>query len=373
MRIMHILDVRDADVVRHVVDLAGQQIAAGHEVGLVRGEADADRASHERLERLGPSLPLGLHRITLAPRYSLLRDLDGAQRIFTVLRHGKPDVLHAHGQHAGAIGRFGLMLLQKRTGQPLQLIYSPHGQTLGRLGPVAAMLERRLLSVTDGMVFECRFAREQYEKRFAPLPRHVAIVPYGVGENEFTERHIMDTATDFLYVGQLERSGGIDLLVMALARMKRNRLIGALIVGDGSEERELRRQVDRYGLAHQVFFNSGLTRELALLKGTCLVLPARSENFPRVVLEAAAIGMPMILANVGGIRELVGDVAMPLVAPNDVDALVKALDAFLDNPKPLMDHALALKQRVAEHYTVARMAEALNAFYAKVAAGGPIG
>jgi glycosyltransferase involved in cell wall biosynthesis len=366
MRVLHFLDVRDSDVVRHVVDLATAQVSAGHEVGVVCGDADADRATQERLLRLQPRLALGLHGVVMNRKLAL-SDLSAIKAAYAIARTARADLVHGHGLKGGAICRLCASLLRRR-GQKQRVVYSPHGQALDGIngGGFPAALERRLLRRTDGIVFECRYAKEQYERRFSPLPRHAAIIPYGIGEDEFGERQILDTATDFLYVGDLIRARGLDVLVMSLARMKRSRLIGAVIIGAGEEETELRKQVDRYGLAHQVFFNSPMARDVAFLKGGCLVLPARKENFPRVVLEAAGLGMPMILTNAGGIPELVGNTGMPLIPPDNVEALVAALNAYLDDPKPLIERTLDLKKRVAAEFTTRRMTDATEALYAAV-------
>jgi glycosyltransferase involved in cell wall biosynthesis len=99
------------------------------------------------------------------------------------------------------------------------------------------------------------------------------------------------------------------------------------------------------------------------VRARCVVVPSRAESFPYIVLEAAAAQMPLIATNVGGIPEIVGDVDMPLIPPGDVEALASQLRVFLANPKPFLERALALRERVAERFTVDAMTYDIVDFY----------
>lgn len=122
-------------------------------------------------------------------------------------------------------------------------------------------------------------------------------------------------------------------------------------------------QVRRYGLSHEIFFNAPLGINTAFLKGGCLVLPSKDGAIPPALLPAAAAGMPMILTNTGGISEVVGRVKMPLIAPNDTNALQEQLVAYLAGPQAFLSRAAALKRRVEKYFTLARMNEEVLQFY----------
>ena len=67
-------------------------------------------------------------------------------------------------------------------------------------------------------------------------------------------------------------------------------------------------------------------------KGSLLVVPSRGDSMPYVVIEAAAAGMPMVAANVGGIPEIFGpDHKDALFAPNIVGAMADAIEGALDD------------------------------------------
>ena len=102
------------------------------------------------------------------------------------------------------------------------------------------------------------------------------------------------------------------------------------------------------------------------VRGRCLVVSSRAESFPYVVLEAAAIKLPMILPDVGGLPEIALGSQMELVKPGSLEELTKQMAAFLDDPMPFIGKAEELGRIVAERYTVRKMARAITDFYADV-------
>lgn len=71
----------------------------------------------------------------------------------------------------------------------------------------------------------------------------------------------------------------------------------------------------------------------------------------------------MIASDVGGIREIVGEVGMKLVPVDDVQALASQMRVFLAEPQPFLTRAVKLQARVAERFTVDKMTQAVIDFY----------
>ncbi len=105
--------------------------------------------------------------------------------------------------------------------------------------------------------------------------------------------------------------------------------IGLLTVGDGPEQPKLESLATNLGLNGRVRFTGRLKREVFLgyLAGAdALVLNSTHEGLPHVVLEAMALGKPVVATRVGGIPELIEDRKNGLlVAPGDKPGLDKAL------------------------------------------------
>ena len=84
---------------------------------------------------------------------------------------------------------------------------------------------------------------------------------------------------------------------------------------------------------------------------------------PYVVIEAAAAGIPMVAANVGGIPEIFASHTDALFAPNAVGAMADAIETALDDPEAALDLAKSLRERIFLHFSQKAMVEGVLAGY----------
>jgi glycosyltransferase involved in cell wall biosynthesis len=84
---------------------------------------------------------------------------------------------------------------------------------------------------------------------------------------------------------------------------------------------------------------------------------------PYVVIEAAAAGIPMVAANVGGIPEIFGTHTDGLFAPNMVGAMADAIEAAMDDPAAALARAKSLRERIFMHFSQKAMVEGVLAGY----------
>jgi len=109
--------------------------------------------------------------------------------------------------------------------------------------------------------------------------------------------------------GPLEKVKGVGFFVEA-AKLILDHVRGVqfLIAGDGAEERSLRRLARRLGISKNVIFAGDIQDYLAILKTIdILVLPSLQEGLGFTVLEAMAVGKPVVASAVGGVYSLVRD------------------------------------------------------------------
>ena len=99
-------------------------------------------------------------------------------------------------------------------------------------------------------------------------------------------------------------------------------------------------------------------------KGSLLVVPSRGDSMPYVVIEAAAAGIPMVAANVGGIPEIFGPQhADALFAPNLASAMADAIEIALEDPAATLARAKSLRERIFLHFSQKAMVEGVLAGY----------
>ena len=130
---------------------------------------------------------------------------------------------------------------------------------------------------------------------------------------------------DLLYVGQLIRGKGVQLLLAAMARMKTPRTLD--VVGTGNMEGELKALAARLGLADRVRWRGFQENPQAwMLAAKCVVVPSFwQEPYGLVAAEAVALGRPVVAFAIGGLPEACGGKAT-LVPPGDVSALAAAVE-----------------------------------------------
>lgn len=364
LRILHCLRAPVGGLFRHVHDLALGQAQLGAEVAIVcNSDVEGDPVA---LGRLADNCVLGLTRISMK-RQMGLGDWLTTRKVARFAGTLGVDVIHGHGVNGGAYARLAAKKL-KRKGNTVKAVYTPHGGNLhyspsrpaGRLYLAA---ERKLLPITDGLLFESYYAGNRFVELVGEPHCPARIVPNGLYRHEFYEAMLADDAVDFVFVGELRYLKGVDVLLEALAAHQAVFPGRALIVGTGSEEPSLKRLARRLGLNGRVAFSGAQSARSAFARARCVVVPSRAESFPYIVLEAAAAQMPLIATDVGGIPEIVTGVDMPLIPPGNVAALASQLRAFLASPKPFLERASALQKIVAERFTVDNMTHEVIDFY----------
>ncbi len=349
---------------RHVHDLALGQAELGADVGIVCDSTAGGPESDVALHRLQDCCKLGVTRIPMAPKPHV-SDWSVYRRIAKLGRSMEIDVLHGHGTKGGAYARLaGKKLRKKKT----KVVYTPHGGLVhyspsSVSGKLHFWWERRLAPLTHGLIFESMFAGNRYAELVGRPTCPARVIYNGLQRLEFYESLLADDAVDFVYVGELRKAKGVDVFLRALAQQQSASPARAIIVGSGPDEKHLKRLARRLGLADKVAFAGSQPARTAFVRARCVVIPAREESLPYIVIEAAAAQMPIIATSAGGIPEITGDISIPLVPPGDVDALATQLQAFLADSGPYLRHAVELQQHVADVFSTVMMTREVVDFY----------
>ncbi|MCB1521348.1 MAG: glycosyltransferase family 4 protein [Hyphomicrobiaceae bacterium] len=355
---------------RHVCDLARGQAERGHEVGIIVDSTANDSLTERRLSDLATNMSLGIHRVAMA------RDIDWRDLTATraTLRHAAAldvDVIHGHGAKGGAYARLAAAAL-KRHGRAPAAIYTPHGGSLhyspaSLKGRIFMGLERRLASLTDGIVFESAFAARTYAAHVRlARPVTTRVIANGVGRDEFDEISPAADAADFVFVGELRQLKGVDILLEAMARLQKEHAATAVIVGEGPDAASFKALAHSLGLADRVRFPGAMPARQAFALGRTLVMPSRAESLPYVVLEAGAAALPIIASDVGGIPEIVAGSTTRLQPSGDVQAFSEAMLEAIIERDLVVARARALQAAIGRGFTIDAMTTSVLNFYRQV-------
>ncbi len=141
-------------------------------------------------------------------------------------------------------------------------------------------------------------------------------------------------SVDLLFVGQLIRGKGVQLLLRAMAMMKSPRTLD--VVGAGNMEPKLRALAARLGVADRVRWRGFQENPQDWMRAAkCVVVPSFwQEPYGLVAAEAVALGKPCVAFAIGGLPEA-GHGKATLVPPGDVGALARALEEACEQVEPL--------------------------------------
>jgi glycosyltransferase involved in cell wall biosynthesis len=362
LRILHAVRAPVGGIFRHILDLANGQIDRGHHVGLIADSLTGGERAEAALTELAPRLQLGVHRIPIR-REPGPSDVLVWAKFARLIKTLKADVLHGHGAKAGVFIR-----LIPHPADTIR-VYTPHGGSLHYpkntlKGALYSRMERVLMNRTELFLFESAFARNTYQRMIGTPAGLVRCVFNGVTASEFDPVTLAADATDVTYVGEFRHIKGADLLIDAVARLRADgRPVTLTLGGDGEESETLKAQVARLNLGEAVRFIGHVKARYGFSKGRLLVVPSRGDSMPYVVIEAAAAGVPMVAANVGGIPEIFGPHSDALFAPNLATAMADAIEIALDDPAAALERARILRERIFLHFSQKSMVEGVLTGY----------
>ncbi len=205
----------------------------------------------------------------------------------------------------------------------------------------------------------------------------IHLIPHGLPleDYRFRGRHKSDRPL-LVASGRLVEKKGFAWLIRALEILRRRHVhLRCWIVGDGPLRKSLAREAERFAVADIVEFKGWLPHGEAVAtyrQADAFVAPsvvARDgdrDGLPNTVVEAAALGVPLVTTNVGGLGDLVRDGETGLVAePGDAASLAARLDEALSDPEAAYrraEHARAeVEARFDQKATIPALIEILTA------------
>jgi glycosyltransferase involved in cell wall biosynthesis len=289
-----------------------------------------------------------------------------------------PDVIHAH------FGWSGLRMLLLKQFLRVPMVVTFGGRDVGaqmRL-PYFDRLYHVLLSACEEIVCVSKDLRSKLIDAGVPESR-VRVIYRGTNVEKFhwMDRSRLDPARPLriLMVGRLVEKKGHRYAFEALRELRRRGLDAQLVlVGEGEDYPKIRRLRSRLGLRRNVEFvgstnHAGVRRYMAdadvLLH--CSITPPSGdiEGIPNVVVEAEAMGLPVVATHHGGIVEAVldGETGF-LVGERDVPALVEALACLVRDRARRLEMGRAARAFVERDFNLESQVREHVAIYGEMAA-----
>lgn len=298
----------------------------------------------ERLDQLHDEDGFKTIAVPMARRISLLGDIKSLWNMIKVFRKEKPYMVHSMTPKAGLM----CALAGKLTGVPLRV----HTFT-GLVWPTSKGLKRQILKMTDRITCACAthvIPEGQGVlndlKNGSITRKPLKVLGYGnvkgVDMDIFNREQIADVKKPndgifrFIFVGRIVGDKGINELVEAFSQLN-EKYPNTKLTLVGKYETELdpvsdltRSRIDKNPAidACGPKYGDDLLKEF--VKSDCHIMPSYREGFPNTPMEAGALGLPNIVTDINGSREIVVDGENGLIVPpRTVQPLYNAMERMI--------------------------------------------
>jgi len=318
-------------VCNHISCLEQQFIQMGHEVKIVAPASKAVSTFGDRFIAVGKPRPIpvsgSIARITLSPWLS--------SRIKAILDREHFDICHLHEP---LMPMLCTTVLRLSNVPNVGTFHASGGKPWYSFGtPIGKSILKKWVRKLDGKIAVSEPAMEYVSKYF---PGDYTIIPNGVDSKHFSPdvppiEEFSDGKLNILFVGRLEKRKGLDYLLEAYKQIKpefpNSRLI---VVGPGKRlGKKYERRVMRDRLKDVVVIGYAAYRDLPRYYQTADIVccPATGrESFGIVLLEAMAVGKPVVASNIQGYNSVVThDAEGLLVPPKNAEKLAQALTSLM--------------------------------------------
>lgn len=343
MRIMHVLAPARAGGLERVVQaLAIGQQRRGHEVITVP-LIDAWDAAHPF------AVPLTREHVEISPVVASPRAyLHERAQLRELFRSRAPDVVHTHNYHADVVA--GPVAARA----DIATIATAHGFTRGSwrnrlyeyIGRVAFRRFDAVIAVSQPLGDELTRSGVP-EDRLHVVPNAWSRVSITLDRDDARRELGLDPDSFVIgWVGRMSHEKGVDVLVDAMCGLT-DLPVTACAIGDGDERAAQQARSVQAGLDGRIRW-TGLIPEAGRLFRAfdVLAISSRTEGVPMVMLEAMAVGIPLVTTAVGGIPDIASDREALLVGPEDPRALAAAIRSVFLHRAAASERANAACSRV---------------------------
>lgn len=299
----------------------------------------------EQLDELRDKDGFATYAVPMARHISLLGDIKSLFRMIKVFRKERPQMVHSLTPKAGLI----CMIAAWLTRVPVRV----HMFT-GLVWPTSKGLKRKILMATDSLTCACAthvipegqgVLNDLKNGHITKKP--MKVLGYGnvmgidlerFDPSRFTGVQKDENTFTFVFVGRITGDKGINELVEAFVKLNEKHPDTRLVLVGGYESEldplkpetlqkiEFCKAIDACGPKY------GDDLLMEYMKSDCFIMPSYREGFPNTVIEAGAMGLPSIVTDINGSREIIVDGENGLIVPpQTVQPLYDAMERMMND------------------------------------------
>ena len=305
-------------------------------------------------------------------------------KLIKLMRKNHYNVVHTHTTKAGILGRIAARI----AGVPV-IVHGLHGSTFeafdsGLLNWLLFLFERLTGGFTDAYISVSGVLSEKYIERGIGKKENYYTVYSGMElETFYAAREKIDCrkkqkelgidVEDFVIgnVARLETRKGHKFLIDAFKNVvekQKDNHVKLLIIGEGNKRENLESYVRELKLENKVII-TGYREDVEELMAIMdiFVLTSLREGLPRVLVQAAAVGIPSVAFNVDGVPEIIRDNFNGfLVRVRDVGQLVNRIEKYIDKKELVLLHGQKGREFIKNKWSTEGMVDRVDKIYQKL-------
>lgn len=324
-------------------------------------------------------------RVSMERQIAPRQDLKSLWNLIKTFRKEQPTMVHSMTPKAGLLCMIAAWMVRV----PVRV----HTFT-GLVFPTATGLKRRILMMTDWLTCACAtHIIPEGKGVMADLRNHgitkkpMKVLGYGnvkgIDLTRFSRRpEVMDFAQKlkkedvftFLFVGRIVKDKGINELCKAMDKLSGFAPVRLLLIGPYEDDldpisQKAKEIIENNPAFEYVGEKYGDELLAYYAAADCYVFPSYREGFPNTVLEAGAMGLPSIVTNINGSREIIVDGKNGvIIPPRDEEALFQAILSMVRDKFRRKYMASNAREMIASRYEQSFVQQCLMDFYDEIMA-----
>lgn len=323
------------------------------------------------------------YAVPMERRISPLKDLKSLWGLIKVFRREKPDMVHSITPKAGLLS----MMAAKITDVPVRV----HTFT-GLVFPTSKGIKRKILILTDKLTCACathiipegegvKNDLINYDITKKPLKvlgygniKGIDLVHFDPELTDVKDKAEIirkDDLFTFVFIGRLVRDKGINELVEAFRKLNEQYPKTRLLLIGGMEQNldplkpETLAEINSNKAIEAVGSQSDVRPWLAA--SDAFVFPSYREGFPNVVIEAGAMGLPSIVTDINGSREIIEDGKNGIIIPpQQSDLLQRAMEIFVTDKGIIKSLSANARSMIASRFEQGFVRNCLKDYYREI-------
>ena len=293
---------------------------------------------------------------------SFAKEFESFINIIKVLRKERPDVFHINSSKMGGLGALAGRLVGVK-----KIIFTTHGWAFNEQRPLwQKIIIKFFVWLTILLSHKTICVSEKTKRDTSGWPfikRRLVIIKNGV-----RTFHLDPRESKLFTVGsiaELHGIKGLDILLKAWSKFRKNHDGMLVIIGDGEERQNLENMALNLGISGSVVFKGFVEDARSqLLNFDVFCMPSRSEAMPYALLEAGLAGIPSIATSVGGIPEIIENGVNGILIPTEnVEILFSSLVLLVEDEGLRKRLGTHLKASIQESFSFEKMIENTLSLY----------